>query len=319
MKKLTLLALTLALPALAQAPQFHVALSGQFGNYTGPSEQLALRGYHNTVPYTNNGEPVTYNMGSKTPLQLDLGIQNGDDDFVLSYWSGNAKGSGSFTADTATSGNYYFSPYASYLGRLGLSNGNSEVKAHTLDISWIRTFVKNDKGSLAFSMGLREFKIERHMFLDQFDTTTPTMRHMGYDQIDATTKGFGLTAGLSGRYNFTERVWLSGGVKLAMTGGTSDFEYQQNYDPAYSPNNGTPYLQATLHGQKATSIQMDSELKVSMTFVAGFDGFIGYRMKSFQNVLGNDSGTVYGYNNIPVFGPTTVGFNGIIVGAAYRF
>lgn len=314
MKKLSFLALALALPALAQAPQFHVALSGQFGDYTGPSEQLALRAYNNSGPRSYNGEPVTYDMKSKTPLQLDLGIQNGDDDFVLSYWAGKAKGNGSFTADSA---NYYYSPYGDFLNNLGMSNGNSEVKAHTLDVSWIRTFVKNDKGSLAFSIGLREFKVERHMFLDQFDTSAP-MRHMGYDQIDATSKGFGLTAGLNGRYNFTERVWLTGGVKLAMTNGKNDFMYQENYDPAYSVQ-GNPYYQATLNGQKATSVQMDSEIKLNVNFVAGFDGFIGYRMKSFQNVLGNDSGTVYGYENIPQFGPTTVGFNGIVVGVGYRF
>lgn len=317
MKKQSLLiaALALSLPALAQAPQFHVALSGQFGDYTGPSEQLAIRAYSSGGPSAYNGEPVTYDMKSKTPLQLDLGIQNGDDDFVLSYWAGKAKGDGTFTRpDTQT----YYSPYSDFLSNLGMSNGNSEVKAHTLDISWIRTFVKNDKGSLAFSLGLREFKIERHMFLDQWDTSGP-MQHMGADQIDATSKGFGLTAGLSGRYTFTERVWLTGGMKLAMTNGKNDFEYQENYDPAYSGGNATPYYQATLNGQKTTSIQMDSEVKLNVNFVAGFDGFIGYRMKSFQNVLGNDSGSVYGYENIPQFGPTTVGFNGIIVGVAYRF
>ncbi len=316
MKKLGLLALSLCLPALAQDSHFHAALSGQFGDYTGPSEQLAIRAYSNGAPYSYNGEPFTYDMKSKTPLQLDLGIQNGDDDFVLSYWAGKAKGNGTFTPpDTQR----YYGPYADYLNNLGMSNGNSEVKAHTLDISWTRTFVKNDNGSLAFSLGVREFKLERHMFLDQFDTTTPTMRHMGYDQIDATSKGFGLTAGLSGRYTFTQRVWLTGGVKLAMTNGKNDFEYQENYDPAYSTNSGTPYIQATLHGQKTTSVQMDSEIKLNVNFVAGFDGFIGYHMKSFQNVLGTDSGTVYGYNNIPVFGPTTVGFNGIILGVGYRF
>jgi hypothetical protein len=318
MKKQSILvaALALSLPALAQAPQFHVALSGQFGDYTGPSEQLAIRAYSNSGPSGYNGEPFTYDMKSKTPLQLDLGIQNGDDDFVLSYWAGKAKGDGTFTADAA---NYYYAPYGDFLNNLGMSNGNSEVKAHTLDISWIRTFVKNDKGSLAFSLGLREFKVERHMFLDQWDTTTPTMQHMGSDQIDATSKGFGLTAGLSGRYTFTESLWLTGGVKLAMTNGKNDFEYQENYDPAYSGGYANPYYQATLNGQKTTSVQMDTEVKLNMNFVAGFDGFIGYRMKSFQNVLGNDSGTVYGYENIPQFGPTTVGFNGVIVGVAYRF
>jgi hypothetical protein len=315
MKKLSLLALALTLPALAQDPQFHVALSGQFGDYTGPSEQLALRSYATSGPSAYNGEPVAYDMKSKTPLQLDLGVQSGDDDFVLSYWAGKAKGDGTFTADAA---NRYYSPYGDFLNNLGMSNGNSEVKAHTLDISWIRTFVKNDKGSLAFSLGLREFKVERHMYLDQWDTSAP-MLHMGYDQIDATSKGFGLTAGFSGRYTFTDRVWLTGGVKLAMTNGKNDFEYQQNYDPAYNSGNATPYYQATLNGQKTTSVQMDSEIKVNVNFVAGFDGFIGYRMKSFQNVLGNDSGSVYGYDNIPQFGPATVGFSGIIVGAGYRF
>jgi len=294
MKKLGLIAAILALPALAQAPQFHVALSGQFGDYTGPSEQLATRAYTNSGPSAYNGEPITYDMKSKTPLQLDLGIQNGDDDFVLSYWAGKAKGNGTFTADTA---NTYYSPYADFLSSIGMSQGNSEVKAHTLDISWIRTFVKNDKGSLAFSLGLREFKVERHMFLDQWDTTTPTMQHMGYDQIDATSKGFGLTAGLSGRYTFSDRVWLTGGVKLAMTNGKNDFEYQESYYPSYSSSYGTPYIQATLNGQKTTSVQMDSEIKLNVNFVAGFDGFVGYRMKSFQNVLGNDSGTIYGYEN----------------------
>ncbi|HET6330096.1 MAG TPA: hypothetical protein VFF76_04840 [Holophagaceae bacterium] len=315
MKKLALLTLALSLPALAQAPQFHVALSGQFGDYTGSSEQLAIRARSNSAPYAYNGEPATYDMKSKTPLQLDLGIQNGDDDFVLSYWAGKAKGNGTFTADSA---NTYYGPYADYLNQLGMSNGNSEIKAHTLDISWIRTFVKNDKGSLAFSLGLREFKVERHMFLDQWDTSTP-MQHMGYDQIDATSKGFGLTAGLSGRYTFTERVWLTGGVKLAMTNGKNDFEYQEDYYPSFTTNTATPMLQATLNGQKATSVQMDSEIKLNVNFVMGFDGFVGYRMKSFQNVLGSDSGTVYGYNSVPVFGPTTVGFNGIIVGVGYRF
>ena len=311
MKKLGLIAAILALPALAQAPQFHVALSGQFGDYTGPSEQLAIRAYGGT-PTGYNGEPFTYDMKSKTPLQLDLGIQNGDDDFVLSYWAGKAKGNGTFTPPDSQT---YYGPYADFLNSVGHDEGKSEVKAHTLDISWIRTFVKNDKGSLAFSLGLREFKVERHMFLDQWDTS---LTHMGYDQIDATSKGFGLTAGLSGRYSFTDHVWLTGGVKLAMTNGKNDFEYQESYYPSYS-NSGVPYVQATLNGQKTTSVQMDSEIKLNVNFVAGFDGFVGYRMKSFQNVLGNDSGTTYGYENVPVFGPTTVGFNGVIVGVGYRF
>lgn len=318
MKKLSLLALSLCLPAFAQAPQFHAALSGQFGDYTGPSEQLAIHSATYAVPYSYNGQPATYDMKSKTPLQLDLGIKNGDDDFVLSYWAGKAKGNGTFVAPVAAN-SYYYGPYADYLNQLGMSHGQSEVKAHTLDLSWARTFVKGDKGSLAFSLGLREFKIERHMLLDQWDTTTPTMRHMGYDKIDATSKGFGLTAGLSGRYTFTDRVWLDGGFKLAMINGKNDFFYGESYDPAYNANYASPLVQVGLNGAKATSVQMDSEVKLNVNFVAGFDGFIGYRMKSFQNVLGNDSGSTYGYNNVPVFGATTAGFNGVIVGAAYRF
>lgn len=316
MKKLGLLALVLSLPALAQAPQFHVALSGQFGDYTGPSEQLAIRAYNNSGPTTYNGEVSTYDMKSKTPLQLDLGIQNGDDDFVLSYWAGKAKGDGTFVADSA---NGYYSPYADFLSNIGMSQGNSEVKAHTIDLTWTRTFVKNDKGSLAFSLGLREFKVERHMFLDQWDTTTPTMLHMGYDRIDATSKGFGLSAGLHGRYTFTDRVWLTGGMQVAMTNGKNDFQWQESYDPAYAAGYGTPYYQATLNGQKTTSVQIDADVKLNFNFVAGFDGFVGYRMKSFQNVLGNDTVGVYGYEYTTQFGPATVGFNGAIVGVAYRF
>jgi len=315
MKKLSLLALSLCLPAFAQAPQFHVALSGQFGDYTGPTEQLAIHAYHNNTPYSYNGAPVTYDMKSKTPLQLDLGVKNGDDDFVLSYWQGKANGDGTFVAPTGGN-DYYYGPYADFLNQVGMSQGKSEVKAHTLDLSWIRTFVKSDKGSLAFSLGLREFKIERHMFLDQWDTS---LQHMGYDQIDATSKGFGLTAGLNGSYTFTERLWLDGGFKLAMVNGKNDFFYGETYYPSYNSNTANPYLMVGMDGAKATSVQMDAEVKLNMNFVAGLDGFVGYRMKSFQNVLGNDSGTTYGYENVPVFGATTVGFNGVIAGVAYRF
>ena len=319
MKKLTLLALSLCLPALAQTPQFHVALSGQFGNFTGLSEGLAIQGYDGTPGAQGYGAaPVTYDMKSKTPLQLDLGITNGDDDFTLSYWAGKAKGNGSFTAPVGGNTQYY-SPYASYLNQIGMSNGNSEVKAHTLDIIWTRTFVKNDKGSLAFSFGLREFKVERNMFLDQWGTGSSPLPHMGNDQISATSKGFGLLAGLSGRYTFTDRVWLTGGMKFAMTDGKNDFSYTETYDPAYSAGRRNPYLQVALDGQKQTSLQVDMDLKLNVNFVAGFDGFVGYQVKSFRDVLGNDAGAAYGSNTLSNNAPRTVGFNGVVVGVGYRF
>ena len=319
MKKLSLLALTLCcLPAMAQAPQFHVALSGQFGNFTGESELLAVESYQNT-PRGYGSPAITYDMKSKTPLQLDLGITSGDDDFTLSYWSGKAKGNGTFNDPNLADQVYYTIPYGEYYGyQIGQTMGGSEVKAHTLDIAWTRTFVKNDKGSLGFSFGLREYKIERNTSLDLWDTSTP-LKHEGTDRITATSKGFGLLVGMNARYNFTERVWMTGGLKLAMTDGKNDFDYTETYDPAFSTGNRAPYLEVALAGQKQTSLQTDMDLKLNVNFVAGFDGFVGYQMKSFRDVLGNDAGGAYGYNTIPNFTPRTVGFNGVVVGLAYRF
>ena len=315
MKKLSLLVLTLCLPALAQDSHFHAALSGQFGNFTGLNGVLAVTDY-NSATSTYGGPTYTYDVKSKTPIQLDLGITSGDNDYTLSYWGGKAKGDGAFVSPNTS--NTYYSPYSDYLSSIGHDQGNTEVKAHTLDITWNRTFVKNDKGSLAFSLGLREFKIEQNTFIDQWDTTTPTNLHMGYDQVDASTKGVGLTVGLNGRFDFSDRMWLTGGVKLAMVDAKSDFHYTGGYYPSYS----TPYVYSEIqdNGQKQTSTQMDAELKLNFNFVAGFDGFVGYRMKSFGEALGssNFSG-YYNYNAWTNFTPRTLGFNGIIVGVAYRF
>lgn len=103
-----------------------------------------------------------------------------------------------------------------------------------------------------------------------------------------------------------------------MIDGKTDFDYRQDYDPAYSTQ-GSPCYQSKLMGQKATSLQLDTEVALHMTFVKGFEGFLGFRSKTFQNVLGNNALGVYGYENVATFAPATVGFSGVTVGLGYRF
>ncbi len=292
----------LALPAFAQ-DGFRVGLQVGSMKTTGdaaPFGYTEVGGIIGTVSGHNFDQPT------QSPLSLDLAWVKGDDEWSLTYFSTKKKTTK--TLMDATNG-VYLAVFPFSLVDAGLT-GSREQKATIIDLNWKHTLVKGDAGSFAFSAGLRSSKVSDERTYQQLDATgAPNQANI---HMKGEGTGFGLTAGLHGRMNFTDRLWMTTGFSAAMLSNT-------NKTDDYTINNlGGPGSNTVMNSDdnRQSLLQTDAYLRVNMNFVSTFNGYLGYEVRNF----GSDNGKIK--NAFTDLGlPTTSGFglSGFTLGLSYTF
>lgn len=301
MKKQSILVATLvmglALPAFAQ-DGFRVGVQVGSMKTTGNATMLGLTqdAATQTVNTRNIEQPT------QTPLSLDFAWVKGDDEFSLTYLS--TKKTGSTTYVDPTNG-IVFGGIILSSSSAGL-HGSNELKASLIDLTWKRTLVKGDNGSFAFSTGLRYSKVSDELSYQQLDASSNPVGLNAHMKGEGT--GFGLTAGLHGRVNFTDSMWLTSGFGAALINNT-------NKTDDYTINSGSPIHFANDDSHQSL-LQTDAYLRFNMNFVKTFNGYLGYEVRDFNR----DSAKVTNiYTNLGL--PTTSGFglSGFTLGLSYSF
>ncbi len=290
----------LTLPAFAQ-DGFRVGV--QFGSMktTGDTTSLAI----NQAPgSTNTINQYNYDQPTQTPYGLNLALVRGDDEFSFSFL--NAKKSDSRTLPTNTANPYTIGII--FGGGFPNVSGNQEQKATIIDLAWTHTFAKGDNGSMAFSMGLRSSSIS-----DEFTSIYADASGNPQETLHAKGKGsgFGLTTGLHGRMNFSEKFWMTGGFNAALLNNTVSTD-----DYSLQASGGPGAITFTNEDKHQSLLQTEAYLRFNMNFVSTFNGYLGYEVKDY----GHDSAKIDNlYTNLGL--PTTHGFglSGFTLGLSYTF
>ncbi|HET8715612.1 MAG TPA: hypothetical protein VFM16_07300 [Holophagaceae bacterium] len=306
MKKQTTLAaalvLGLAAPAFAQ-DGFRVGIQAGSMKTTGEAGQFA------TVPQggLNNAIGYDFDQATQAPLALDLAYVKGDDEWSLTYFTTKKKTDK--TIIDATNGVFLGSSIIFITADAGLT-GSRELKATVIDLAWKHTLVKGDTGAFAFSAGLRYSKQSDERSYIQVDPSgTP---NQGTLHMKGTGTGFGLTAGLHGRMNFTDRMWLTTGFTAAMLNNTAKSD-------DYTATNLPPFGDSSYTSEDTHSslLQTDAYLRFNMTFVKSFNGYLGYEVRDFNKDAVKTSPNFLSGSGFPA--TSGFGLAGFTLGLSYTF
>lgn len=304
MKNQSLFALALvaglSAPAFAQ-DGFRVGV--QFGSMKTTGDPATFGFTQQPAGSTTTLNFMNFDQPTQSPLSLDLAWIKGDDEWSLVYTT--TKKTTSKTVIDPANGVGIGIIFGSNAGL----TGSRELKATILDLAWKRTLVKGDKGSFAFSTGLRlsnQSDERSYQQLDAGGNPNGTYFHM-----KGKGTGFGLTAGLHGRMTFTDRMWLTTGFTAAMIN-NSDKTDDYTIGSFGSPN--TTVLKSD--DVRKSLLQTDAYLRFNMAFVSTFNGYLGYEVRDFNS----DAAKV---NNIytGLGAPSTSGFGlaGFSLGLSYTF
>lgn len=304
MKKQSILVATLvmglALPAFAQ-DGFRVGVQLGSMKTTGDAATFGYTEVNSGPAQSVSGH--NFDQATQSPLSLDLAWVKGDDEWSLTYFSSKKKTSE--TLIDATNG-VYIAVFPFSLVDAGLS-GSREQKATIIDLNWKHTLVKGDAGSFAFSAGLRSSKVSDERAYQQLNAAgTPEQANI---HMKGEGTGFGLTAGLHGRMNFNDRLWMTTGFTAAMLSNT-------NKTDDYTLSGSGPNVTFNSDEARQSLLQTDAYLRVNMNFVKTFNGYLGYEVRNF----GSDNGKIKNaYTDLGL--PTTSGFGlaGFTLGLSYTF
>lgn len=291
----------LALPAFAQ-DGFRVGVQVGSMKTTGDATNFS---------FTTNGSAAeidqhNFDQPTQSPFALDFAYVKGDDEWSLTYFS--TKKSTTKTMMDPVNG-VYFGGLIFSTADAGLT-GSQERKATIIDLSWKRTLVKGDMGSFAFSSGLRYSKQSDELSYQRLNASGAP--DPGTVHIKGEGTGFGLTAGLHGRLNISDRMWVTTGFGAALINNTAKLD---DFTTTSMPPFGNAHI--TSDDSHASLLQTDAYLRYNMNFVSTFNGYLGYEVRDFNRDAAKtqiSSFSILGY-------PTTGGFglSGFTLGLSYTF
>jgi hypothetical protein len=278
------------------------------------------------------GELVSMDFGTRTAYKLAIGFKNAEwGDFSVSYW----RYSNSSAASADSNGGYYpnfGSPFNSnyYDPTTGTTSpafynhvdGRARLRSFMLDLTWARPFAKTERSEWEWSAGIR------HWDLEQLEWRNGCRYIAGgcsfaypyrfeNDSLRSDARGTGLTLGINGRMNFTEKFWVSSSLKFAFLGGRVDARHLvTNYWPDPAPSTFYNDDLSATHKSR-TFTQIEADLRLNCNIAGGFNGFVGYQFKKLDSAV-----TVIEHGvNVFTFDATprthNISMNGVVGGLSY--
>ncbi len=301
MKKCLSLSLLSMLPLAAQ-DGFHAGFqlgsarplvqSTVIGAYTGPM----AGGTGTTV------SPVLLPYDRQTPFTLTLGITQGADDFSLEVFSSKKTSS---RVDRGAGGSI------SYIGATANRiDSSTRLESQVVDLDWRHRVAEVGSTTFKWSMGLRygSFKNEAPVTLYNTPGETPT----NTITLKGESSAFGLTTGLEAHTQLADRFWFEGGVKVAFLEGSLKGSFRiDDLTPPVTSN--IDYQQS----EKVHLFQTQAYARVGMNFMRGFDGYVGYEIRTFDPASAESQ--YPGALGSQVHQTKGFGLAGFTLGATYRF
>lgn len=297
-------AVALALPALAQ-DGFRIGVQTGSMKTTGDSAPLATDITGGTSQFVRQ---INFDQPTQAPLSLDLAIVKGDDEWSLTFFTAKKKVSATFMDTTAGNG---VSMGSTVLFTNAGVSGSRELKATLIDLAWKRALVKGDRGTFSVSSGLRYGRQSDERFFQELDPAGAPATRTGH--IDGEGTGFGLTAGIHGRMNFSNRVWLTSGFVAALLDNTV-----KTKDNTVSTS-GVPTVTFANDDLHQSLLQTDAYLRLNVNFVKTFNGYLGYEVRDFNRAGAGATTPNFFSNTISPGTPSGFGLSGFTLGLSYTF
>ncbi len=278
------------------------------------------------------GELVSMNYGTHIAYKLIIGHKNAEwGDFSVSYWRygndakvGADSASGYYPNFGSPFNSAYFDPATGLTSPAFYNHvdGRVELKSFMLDFVWARPFAKTERSEWAWSVGIRHWNLEQTEWRNgcRDNGTACTFRFPYRFENDlqySDARGTGLTLGINGRINFSERVWATSSLKFAYLGGRVDARHQvTNYWPDPAPSTYY-YDNLSVRKKSRTFTQVEADARLHCNIVGGLNGFIGYQFKKFDSAV-----TTIGHgNNVFTFDSAPrnhdVSMNGVVGGLSF--
>lgn len=300
----------LAVAALCAAPLF----AGETGWFVGAAAGFEKVGNNDqivAVPLDANGNTngalLKLDYGSSVSPVIWAGYKTGMGTFRMTYWGYSEKAS--LTAQNALGFQTAFGDE----NQLGDSYANrvdaaSELKSHTIDLSFSREMVKTERSNWNWSVGLRHWKTEQTS--DMVNDWVPASGAFDDRVIQGSdAKGVGFTAGITGNYHFTEKFHASTSIGFAYLVGSTDSAYwESDMTEWYTVSADTD------HAYRQTSLGA----KLAWDVWSGLSLAVGYHFKHMDNAVDTIDFGGYGGNLMRVQS-TGVSFNGFTLGANWKF
>ena len=291
----------LANPMQAQGKDgFRVGVQVAFGQPLIQESMLGIRtatsGSSTTVSALN------LNYDRHTPLSVELGWAQGENDFSLDFMSTKKD------TDRTERGPNLIYPIGNSVSRL---DGQSKLEAQVIDLLWRRNFAKAGNTSFAWGLGLRYGSFKNQNTTRIYQLPGETLQ--GTLETTGESKAYGLITGLESRTKFSPRWGVSSSLRLAFLDGTVKGTLRQQ---VVSPSGS-----AVISNEDVNRLlfQTDFKLRLNVQLVSGLEGHVGYEYRDFNQA----STEAFSDNTfiLPVFFPNTKGFalSGFTVGLAYRF
>jgi hypothetical protein len=304
MKRIYTLAALLAAPLAAQSQDgVHVGL--QLGSAR-PLVQSTTVGVYTSSMAGGTGtnlSPVLLPYDRQTPLSLTVGITQGADDFTLEVFSSKKKSS---RVDRGASGTF------SYIGTSATRlDSNTNLEAQVVDLDWRHRVAVVGSTTFTWGMGLRfgSFKHEAPVTIYNTPGETP----INTVTVKGESSAFGLSTGLEAHTQISDRFWFEGGLKVAFLEGNVKGSLRiDDLTPPVTSN--IDYQQS---GEKVHLFQTQAHARLGMNFMRGFDGYVGYEIRTFD-----PASTQFQYPGplgLQIHQVKGFGLAGVTLGATYRF
>ncbi len=333
MRKTLLAAAALAAaPLFAQGTGWSVGAFAVIGDQTGNDTVLA------------NTSDANRNPNGFVRLKMDAKVIPG---ILVNYktdmgtWGFSFRGGKADAATNAYQANGYMFPNFGNpwndQWRFSYIWGRQESKTHAVDFTFARELAKTDKSNFEWVIGLREWKFENTLWANgcldaagipcntQSPTANPYTGNQTVYRERSDSKGIGLTFALRGHYKFTDRVSAASWIRYGMLRGTTDLEVQDeaHYGTvvgARCDNTTRSYCSDLSTDAKRTFMQTEFGARIDFDIWKGLGAFVGYVFANTNDAVTSLDYTISGgYGFGPALRTRTVGHNGFLLGANWKF
>lgn len=279
-----------------------------------------------------SGELVGMNLDTSLAYKAAIGFKNAEwGDFSVSFWSYSNdamvsadSNNGYYPNFGSPYNNSYFDPSTGAFESAFYNHvdGRVELKSMMLDFVWARPFAKTERSEWEWAVGLRYWNFKQTEWRNGCryvggGCTFAFPYRFENDMQSSDARGTGLTLGINGRMNFSERVWASSSLKFAYLGGRVNARHQvTNYWPYPDPS--TYYFDDLSAQRKSrTYTQVEADIRINCNIIHGLNAFVGYQFKKLDDAV-----TTIGHgNNVFTFDSTprdhNISMNGAVVGLSY--
>ncbi|HKQ60506.1 MAG TPA: hypothetical protein VJS92_04425 [Candidatus Polarisedimenticolaceae bacterium] len=254
-----------------------------------------------------SGELATIGFDPEASLRIGFGYSGPDWDWELAAWRLEAQSN-----ETVTSADGLLPAFSDPLFGDTLANrldGEAELDATVVDCAWGRRLGSTARSHWTWVVGLRSSRIAQDSTM-----TSDADGAGGFDdrvKISSTARGVGVVGGIAVRYLWSDRVWGTSSLRLALLTGSLDVERSED---AFGD-----LLVTRLDGADRTFRQGELDVRANFRVAHHLVLFAGYEFRLYDGGVARLVPTDDVANGVLVEEAADVGFSGLAAGVTFEF